>query len=127
MVKRMKSLNKKTLNFEPPIHYVIEQEATTKGIKMSKGVESVFVTKQENMVLPRVKPTLVEGVLMAIRVRYKEPIFNQRNGSIVKGVLRDWSKGIHNMNKDLRPISPLAHIAIRLDTKSMNVHLLKIM
>jgi hypothetical protein len=28
---------------EPPIQYVIEQEATTQGIRMSKGIKSVFV------------------------------------------------------------------------------------
>jgi hypothetical protein len=32
-------------NFEPSIHYVVEQEAVTEGIKMSKGVEPVFITR----------------------------------------------------------------------------------
>jgi len=32
-------------NFEPSIHNVVEQEAATLGIKMSRGVEPVFVTR----------------------------------------------------------------------------------
>jgi hypothetical protein len=32
---------------------------------------------------------VAEGVLVAIRVKYSEPIFNQQNGSIVRGVPRD--------------------------------------
>jgi hypothetical protein len=35
----------KAQNFEPLIHYVVEEEATTQGIKMSRGVKLVFVTK----------------------------------------------------------------------------------
>jgi hypothetical protein len=31
-------------------------------------------------------------------VRYGEPKFNQQNGSIVRGVSIDWSKGIHSVN-----------------------------
>jgi GTP cyclohydrolase FolE2 len=46
------------LNFEPQIHYVVEQEATTQGIKMSRGVELVIVTKQEIIILPKVEPTI---------------------------------------------------------------------
>jgi hypothetical protein len=42
---------------------VVEQEATTQGIKMSKGVEPLLVTRQEIVVLLIV----VEGVPMAIR------------------------------------------------------------
>jgi hypothetical protein len=34
-------------NFEPLIHYVVEQEVPTQGIKISRGGESVFVTRQE--------------------------------------------------------------------------------
>jgi hypothetical protein len=58
------------------------------------------------MILPRAKPTVVEGVHVGVRVRYNEPIFNQHNGSIVKGVPRDYNKGIHNVNKVPRPNSP---------------------
>jgi len=35
-------LDEKAHNFELHIHYVVEQEATTKGIEMSKGIELVF-------------------------------------------------------------------------------------
>jgi hypothetical protein len=35
----------KAQNFEPSIHYMVEQETITRGIKMSIGVELVFVTK----------------------------------------------------------------------------------
>jgi hypothetical protein len=58
------------------------------------------------VVLLRAEPIIVEGVPMAVKVRYNEPIFNQQNGSIVRGVPRDWSKGIHNVNKVPRPNSP---------------------
>jgi fructose-bisphosphate aldolase class 1 len=40
-------------NFEPPFRYVVEQEAIIHGIKMSKGVKPIFVTRQETIVLPR--------------------------------------------------------------------------
>jgi len=53
---------KKVQNFEPQIHYVVEQKAITKGIKMSKRVELVLVTKQETVVLPKAKPIVTEGV-----------------------------------------------------------------
>jgi hypothetical protein len=55
---------------------------------MSKGVESVLVTRQETIVLPMVEPIVVEGIFVAIIVRYNEPIFNQQNGNIIKGVPR---------------------------------------
>lgn len=32
-------------NFEPSIHYVVEQEVATQGLKMSRGVKRIFVTK----------------------------------------------------------------------------------
>jgi len=60
-----------------------------------KGVELVLVIRKEIVVLPRVKPTVIEGVPMVIRVRYSEPKVNQYNGSIVNGVPRVWSRGIH--------------------------------
>jgi len=64
-------------NFEPPIHYVVEQEVAIQGIKMPRGVELVLVTRQEIVVLPRVEPIVIEGVLVVVTVRYIEPIFNQ--------------------------------------------------
>jgi hypothetical protein len=33
-------------NFERTIHYVVEQEVATEGIKMSRGVELVLIIKQ---------------------------------------------------------------------------------
>jgi hypothetical protein len=68
---------------------VVEQEVATQGIKMSIGVEPILVTRQEIVILPKVEPTTVEGVLVTIKMRYSEPIFNQQNGSIIKGVLSD--------------------------------------
>jgi hypothetical protein len=56
---------------------MVEQEVTTQGIKMSRGVELVLVTRQEIVILPRAKPIVAEGVPMAIRVRYSEPRFSQ--------------------------------------------------
>jgi hypothetical protein len=44
---------------------------------MSKGVELVLITRQETIVLPRAKPTVAEGVLVDVKVRYNEPKFNQ--------------------------------------------------
>jgi hypothetical protein len=73
---------------------------------MSKGVESVLVTKQEIVVLPRAESIVVECVLVAIIVMYSEPRFNQQNGSIIKGVPRDLNKGIHNVNRIPRPNFP---------------------
>jgi len=55
---------------------VVEQLATTQGIKMSKGVELVLVTRHETIILPRAKPTIVEGVPMVVKMRYSEPKFN---------------------------------------------------
>jgi hypothetical protein len=59
-------------NFKPSIHYVVKQEVVTQGIKMSKRVEPILVTKQETIVLPRTKPTIIEGIPIAIRMRYSE-------------------------------------------------------
>jgi hypothetical protein len=94
---------------------------------MSKGVELVFVTSQEIIVLPKAKPIVTEGVPMVVRVKYSEPTLNQHNESIVRGVPRDWNRGIHNVNKVPRPKPPRCTYWIRLDIRSMNVHLLKIM
>jgi hypothetical protein len=69
---------------------------------MSKGVESILVTRQETIVLPRAKLIVVEGVLVVVRMRYNEPKFNQ-NGSIIRRVPKDWSKGIHNVNVNRVP------------------------
>jgi hypothetical protein len=44
---------------------------------MSRGVEPILVIRQEIIVLPRAKPIVVEGVPMAVRVRYNEPKLNQ--------------------------------------------------
>jgi hypothetical protein len=35
----------KVYNFEPLIHHVVEQEVTTQGIRMSRGVELLLITK----------------------------------------------------------------------------------
>jgi hypothetical protein len=63
---------------------------------MSKGVELILVTRQETIFLLRTKPIEVEHVPMVVKIMYSEPIFNQQNGSIVRGVPRDWSRGIHS-------------------------------
>jgi hypothetical protein len=63
----------------------------------------VLVTKQEIVVLLKAKPIVVGRVLVAIKVWYNEPRFNQENGSIVRGVPRDWSRGIHSGNSIPRP------------------------
>ncbi len=43
---------------------------------------------------------------MAVRIMYSEPIFNHQSGSIVRGVPRDWNKGIHSVNRGPRPNPP---------------------
>jgi hypothetical protein len=58
---------------------------------MSRGDESIFVTRQKIVVLPRAKPIMAKVVPVVVRMRYSEPKFNQQNGSIVRGVPRDWS------------------------------------
>jgi hypothetical protein len=73
---------------------------------MSRGVEPVLVIRQEIVVILKAEPTIAKGVPMAIRARYNEPIFYQQNQSIVRGVPRDWSKGIHNVNRVPRPNFP---------------------
>jgi hypothetical protein len=40
-------LEERAQNFEPRIYYVVEQETTTQGIKMSKQVEPVLVLKKK--------------------------------------------------------------------------------
>jgi hypothetical protein len=70
---------------------------------MSKRIEPILITRQETIVLPRAKPIVTKRVPMVIKVRYSEPRFNQYNGSIVRGVPRDWSRGIHSVNKIPRP------------------------
>jgi len=44
-------LKQRAQNFEPTIHYIIEQEVATQGIRMSRGIELALVTKQEIIVL----------------------------------------------------------------------------
>jgi len=55
---------------------VVEQEATTQGIIMSKGVEPVLVIKQEIVVLLRIELIVVKGVPMGVKVRDNEPRLN---------------------------------------------------
>jgi hypothetical protein len=55
---------------------VVEKEATIKGIKMSRGVEPIFIIRQEIVVLPSVEPIITEVVFVAIRIRYSEPKIN---------------------------------------------------
>jgi hypothetical protein len=76
------------------IHYVVEQEVANYGIIMSKGVESILVTRQETVVLQGAEPIVAKHVHVAIRMEYNEPKFNQQNGSIIRGVPRDWSRRI---------------------------------
>ncbi len=79
----------RTQNFELLIRYMVEQEVVTQGIKMSKGVESILVIRQKTIVLLRTKPTMAQGVHVAIKVKYGEPRLNQQNGNIVRKVSRD--------------------------------------
>ncbi len=95
-----------TQNFEPHIPYVVEQKAAIQDIKMSRRVELILVTRQEIEVLPKTKPIVAKGVLVVVKIKYSEPRLNQQSGSIVRGVPRDWSKKIHNVNRVPRPNPP---------------------
>jgi hypothetical protein len=68
---------------------MVKQETTTQGIKMSKRVGPILITRWETIILPRVEPTMAQGVLVAVKVRYNEPRFNLQNRNIVKGISRD--------------------------------------
>jgi hypothetical protein len=72
-------------NFELSIHYVVKQKVITQGIKMSRGVELVFVTRQKNIILPKAEPTLAKGVPMAIRVKYSNPNLINKMEALLKG------------------------------------------
>jgi hypothetical protein len=56
---------------------VVEVEAITQGIRMSKGIEPVLVSRQEIIFLPKAKLTITKGVLMVVKVKYNEPRLNQ--------------------------------------------------
>jgi len=43
---------------------------------------------------------------MVVRMKDIEPKVNQQNGNIISGIPRDWSRGIHSVNKVPRPNSP---------------------
>jgi len=84
----------------------VKLEAATQGIKISKGVDLIFITRQEIISLPRIELIVAENVPMVVRVKYNEPKVNQQNGSIMNGVPRDWSRRIHIVNKVPRQNSP---------------------
>jgi hypothetical protein len=44
---------------------------------MSRGIQSILVTRRETIVLLRAKPTMAKRVIVTIRMRSSEPIFNQ--------------------------------------------------
>ncbi len=53
---------------------------------MSKGIESIFITRQEILILLITEPIVVEGVPMVVGIRYSDPKLNHQNGHIVRGV-----------------------------------------
>ncbi len=85
---------------------MVEQEFVIRGIKMFKGIKLMLITKQKIVALLRIEPTVIKGVLVAIKARCNEPKFNQHNGNIIRGIPRDWSRRIHSVNKVPRPNSP---------------------
>jgi hypothetical protein len=66
---------------------------------MFKRVELILVNKQEIVILPRAKPTMAQGVPMAVIIKYSETKSNWQSGNIVRRVSRDLSKGIHSVNR----------------------------
>jgi hypothetical protein len=43
---------------------------------MSKGIEPLLVIKQKTIILLKIEPTIVEVVLVVIKIRYSEPKLN---------------------------------------------------
>jgi hypothetical protein len=41
---------------------------------MSKGVELVLVIKQETIILPKVEPTIAQGIPMVVKVSFRKPV-----------------------------------------------------
>jgi hypothetical protein len=70
---------------------------------MSNGVEPILVIKQQIVVLPSVEPTVAQGVHVVVKVRYNELRLNQQSGNIIRGVSKDWNRGIHSVNIIPRP------------------------
>jgi hypothetical protein len=56
---------------------------------MSRGVESILVTRQETIILPKAKSTIAQGVPVVVKIKYNEPRLNQHNGNIVRRDSRD--------------------------------------
>ncbi len=44
---------------------MVEHKTVTQGIKMSKGVELIFITRQEIVTLPKVEP-IVDALLNSL-------------------------------------------------------------
>jgi hypothetical protein len=65
---------------------------------MSKKIEPILVTRQKTVILTIIKLIVTQGVHVAIKAKYYEPIFNQHSGNIVR-VSRDWSRGIYSVNR----------------------------
>ncbi len=55
---------------------MVEQKAVIQGIKMSRGIERVLITKQEIVILPKIEPIITQGVHVVIIIRYSEPRCN---------------------------------------------------
>jgi hypothetical protein len=43
---------------------------------MSIAVKPILVARQETIILPRAKPIMAKCLLVVVRIRYNEPIFN---------------------------------------------------
>ncbi len=43
---------------------------------MFKGIELILITEQETMILPKVEPIVVGGLVVVVIIRYNEPKFN---------------------------------------------------
>jgi hypothetical protein len=56
---------------------MVEQEVPTQGIKMSRGVELILVTRKKTVILPRIELIVAKGVHVAVKMKYNEPRFSQ--------------------------------------------------
>jgi hypothetical protein len=72
---------------------------------MFRGVEPVLITKQKIVMLSRAKPTVIEGVHVAIRVGYN-PYLISRVEALLEESQGIKSRGIHSVNKVPRPNPP---------------------
>jgi hypothetical protein len=102
----MKSLNKEFRILNLQFIISLSKKPQLKVSECPEKLSQIFVTKQKIVILLLKKSIMVEVVPMVIRMKYSELKFNQQNGSIFRGVPRDWNRRIHNVIRVPSPNSP---------------------